>query len=91
MSYLDCQSWAAGTSSFGMSGVNAHALLAAPHRSRVSSDAQLSAWRRKRCWPAPATSPLLLRSIGTQQGATGWLHFSLHPAIPSLAYLQDHR
>ncbi len=48
----------AGCSSFGMSGVNAHALLSAPH-TQQHQEAVL-VWQRQRCWPMPAAHHMLM-------------------------------
>ncbi len=46
---------AAGTSSFGMSGVNAHALFSAPHQPAPSTSAE-APFRRTRFWCANVAS-----------------------------------
>lgn len=50
---------AAGASSFGMSGVNAHAILRAPAVPRAQRPPG-AMWRRERHWPAAQAHPLLL-------------------------------
>ena len=50
---------AAGASSFGMSGVNAHAVLRAPPALSVQQAPELP-WRRARHWMAPQAHALLL-------------------------------
>lgn len=47
----------AGCSSFGMSGVNAHALLSTPHVQERPGMALF--WQRRRYWPLPAPHPML--------------------------------
>ena len=49
------RAWHAGTSSFGMSGVNAHLLVSARGQSSAGLDVAGAplAWQRTRVWPAP--------------------------------------
>lgn len=63
---LNCFSMVgAGTSSFGMSGVNAHALLAAPPGAAVPLPSPRLQWERVRFWPSSQArhmcSPSLLQ------------------------------
>ena len=51
----------AGCSSFGMSGVNAHALFSAPH---IQEHAEAAlAWQRQRHWPVPALHHMLVTAL----------------------------
>lgn len=85
----------AGTSSFGMSGVNAHLLLAAEGEA-AHMDAPLGVvlpWQRQRHWPAPAPHPLLLNfsaSLGGGKGTAPQVAFSGSLGLARLALLQDH-
>ena len=59
----------AGTSSFGMSGVNAHMLLGAPVRaSDGTQQAVTTQWHHARYWPVPPLSALLAAHL-SQPGA----------------------
>ena len=80
---------AAGTSSFGMSGVNAHMLLspaAADEGSVAAADVQPLPRHRQRHWPAPAAHPLL-EEVGA---AGGTARFSCSFVGVSAAFLRDH-
>lgn len=86
---------AAGSSSFGMSGVNAHMLLVptgavppAPGR------AEPPAWQRQRYWPAPAPHPLLLHCTlaAAASGSAGrTAHFAASFVGSGASFLRDHR
>lgn len=89
---------AAGSSSFGMSGVNAHVLLmpveagAAPPAA-AATPALL--WQRQRYWPTAAPHPLLLHcsiaaatSSGSAVGSTA--RYSCSFVGTSSAFLRDH-
>ena len=78
-----------GTSSFGMSGINAHALLRVEHLS-VKVHEPPCAWRRTLCWPAPMVSPLLKRCMSKDRPASQ-LQFLVALTGPSQAFMQDHR
>lgn len=52
----------AGTSAFGMSGVNAHALLATPYAGQGRDVAVLS-WQRQRHWPMPVPHRMLMAAL----------------------------
>ncbi|CAL8465609.1 g5145 [Coccomyxa elongata] len=85
---------AAGTSSFGMSGVNAHALFSAPDlapgdSSDESSKSPALTWRAERHWVAPAVQRLL-RSFSWGAGG-GTCSFSVDLSAPHLTYLLDHQ
>jgi len=66
---------AAGTSSFGMSGVNAHMLLGAPARASDGPQQAVIRWRNARYWPVPPLSALLAVHI-------------LPPGVSPLPYYQ---
>jgi acyl transferase domain-containing protein len=82
----------AGTSSFGMSGVNAHALLAATggnlDAATLASARTRVSWQRAGYWPAPVPHPLLTRSAA-QPGAAA-LECIADLAAARLAWLWDH-
>ena len=90
---------AAGSSSFGMSGVNAHMLLvpaaAAGGAPAESGTAAPLAWQRQHYWPAPAPHPLLLHCTlaaaanSSSPGKTA--HFAASFAGAGAAVLRDHR
>jgi hypothetical protein len=73
-----------GASSFGMSGVNAHAVLSV--RVGLGDGGNPSpAWRRARAWPAPPPRSLLGRAVGGAAFAAPSL-----TATPCLSYLRHH-
>lgn len=78
----------AGTSSFGMSGVNAHMLLSAGARegSSAAGAAPLLPWQRQRYWPAAAPHPLL--QLVSIMGSTA--QFSCLFGSASSTFLRDH-
>ena len=78
-----------GTSSFGMSGVNAHALLCVEHRT-VEVHKPQCLWHRTLCWPAPTCSPLLEQCVCKYRAAPQ-LHFIVALTAPTQAFMQDHR
>ncbi len=81
----------ASTSSFGMSGVNAHALLSAPGEQALQAAASDSTavmqqqLQRQRVWPLPPMHPLLHMAAALQQQAM----VGCTLARPHLAYLQQ--
>lgn len=82
---------AAGASSFGMSGVNAHALLAnwsgsGGSKLGAASLIRQGLWQRGGCWPCPLLHPLL-RSSTTGTAATQIL---LDVRSSKNAWLNDH-
>ena len=83
----------AGTSSFGMSGVNAHAILA-QDLEKASVDGPKQAdlpWRKQRCWAAPVVS-MLLTSAAAPAALPGHnVSFSCRLDSAHLSYLLDHR
>ncbi len=87
----------AGTSSFGMSGVNAHLLLGpevvgAPMAVDAVAGAVLP-WQRQRHWPAPAPLALLLHCSALLSGGKGTapqVAFSCSLKLARLALLRDH-
>ena len=80
---------ASGTSSFGMSGINAHALLATPSDAHLV-DGPHSVWQRTRCSPAPSAHPLLERLAGSAHNCS-MTSFGVNVAAAGLAFLADHR
>ena len=86
----------AGTSSFGMSGVNAHALLAAAGAAEpaVSAAAPQSslAWERSTHWPHPLPHPLLLLvTVQPSSGGSGNAECACDLGAANLAWLRDHQ
>ncbi len=77
----------AGTSSFGMSGVNAHALFVAP-ATLVGPSAPAPPLRRARHWALPRPHQLL---GGARSGAGGRTTFSCRLCRSELSYLWQHQ
>jgi len=71
----------AGASSFGMSGVNAHALVAAPREPPLARSDPL--YRRAVAWPVPRPTLEAGRHVGNAV-------FELDLRSPALAFLGDH-
>ena len=78
----------AGTSSFGMSGVNVHAIFAASEPASPTSQLQPSLYTRQRFWCIPSARLLL---SGAQTLGSGMLIFSCDLRSQALSYLYDHQ
>jgi hypothetical protein len=81
----------AGTSSFGMSGVNAHVIVAAPSEQELRSEPAGSAGSTgkqllcsQRLWPLHQVHPMLLSALALPQQAA---MFSCSLSRPALSYL----
>lgn len=84
---------AAGTSSFGMSGVNAHAVVARTvgDPSSRSLHRTTLVWERTRAWPeVNIPLPLLWRGTWGLMDNRDTLIIDLSPTTPRLAFLRDH-
>ena len=81
---------AAGASSFGMSGVNAHVLIAAPPHSSPPVDPREAKaavqWRRQRAWPVPPLHAALPQVHVRALAAV----FAVNVISPRLSALLDH-
>ncbi len=86
-------SFCAGTSSFGMSGVIAHAILAQDlGRTLIDKPKQADLpWRKQRCWAAPAVSMLLTSAAAPAAMLEQLVAFSCRLDSAHLSYLSDHR
>lgn len=83
----------AGTSSFGMSGVNAHAILSREEATfglEVPKHAALP-WRVQRCWATPVAGLLLTSAEASGKPAQHHVSFACRLDSAWLAYLCDHR
>lgn len=78
---------AAGASSFGMSGVNAFALLRASEFGGRSVDAARPPWRAVRCAVLPELSKLYLRPT-VPSGRR--VQFAINLAVPATVFLKHH-
>ena len=79
---------AVATSSFGMSGVNGHALMVMEGGENVPPVSSLSLlWRRQRAWAGPRPSALLPRA---RVGPDETVSFTVALTSPAATYLHDH-
>ena len=78
----------AGTSAFGMSGVNAHAILAAPRAAAAASTRDAALLRRRTFWAVPAVSHLVCCA---RTAAAGACVFAIALCTADTAYLLDHQ
>ena len=62
--------YAAGTSSFGMSGVNAHMLLGRPASAQASSRVNMH-WEYQSFWPGPMLHHLLHPADSQRASSSG--------------------
>lgn len=83
----------AGTSSFGMSGVNAHVILQNSNNIPTKTSSAGIPLRRKNCWPLPINHPLLLRAVDVHRLAytPTAVSFGVMFQSPSLAIFKDHQ
>ena len=83
-----------GTSSFSMSGVNAHAVLECRPNDGSAASPMPVLWRRKAFgmpWPVPSGHPLLYTAAAVRHGsAEGLARFSMRLDRPCVAFLGDH-
>jgi acyl transferase domain-containing protein len=75
---------AAGTSSFGMSGINAHLILV-PGREGMATPTPETPCKRSRCWPMPQAFALLASVQATASG----VQFACSLQAARLAYVAD--
>lgn len=73
------------SSSFGMSGVNAHAICEASSHTWQEPGMSHFLFYKKRCWPHPAMGSLMDRFIASSRS------FSVVLESPSLSWLKDHQ
>ena len=77
----------AGTSSFGMSGVNAHAIFGPAEGQQQSPPPCTGPLKRLRHWP----NPLLRHLLGAAKCAGSSAVFAANLLAPPLAFLADHK
>eukprot|EP00884_Botryococcus_braunii_P010934 jgi/Botrbrau1/19842/Bobra.0124s0078.1 len=86
---------AAGTSSFGMSGVNAHLIVAPSHDSPQTLQPTRPTpgliWRKAYTWPAPSSHLLLTQVAGKPDGSENSVTLMGPLNRAALAYLWDHQ
>lgn len=86
----------AGTSSFGMSGVNAHALVSQGHDGRagpVDCSSCSMIWQRQHFWPSPAAHPALARAYvhhGAMSSSRSAVICEVQLHAASLSWLWEH-
>jgi hypothetical protein len=85
-------SWAsetpiASTSSFGMSGVNAHALIKLAGDTQLTVRNKVSAWERESCWPHPVPHQYLRKVTFVSVAA---VDIQLGVDLTCAAWLKDH-
>lgn len=83
-----------GTSSFGMSGVNAHALFSSsstepPSKELEAAPSASDLLHRKRTWPLVPALYMAAQFIGWERSARCTISINL--AQPALAFLADHQ
>ena len=78
---------AAGSSSFGMSGINAHLILEPGSIISTNHSRNTAAWRRTRCWPKPKAYALL----ESGRAGNGEATFVCNMQAARLAYLAEHQ
>ena len=77
----------AGTSSFGMSGVNAHMIVQGASGSPVPL-VSTAVWKLQSYWPAPLHTGFIKKISNKQYGVEAVME--LNANAPSFAYLRDH-
>ena len=82
------QGLAAGTSSFGMSGVNAHLLTSAGQQQPHAEPAEHSVlvWQRQRHWPVPPGHAALVAAVLSTRGSAA---FEISISSPTLSFLRQ--
>lgn len=81
----------AGTSSFGLSGVNAHLLLeASAQRDFGDPGALLMPWQHQRFHPLPPIHPLISRTETGGHDAPGSILLACNLSSQQAAYIRDH-
>ena len=85
----------AGTSSFGLSGVNAHLLLTTSSAAAPQPQPQQQPtlpWQRQRFWPLPLLSAVLSAHLPSPAGGDRTVRLAAQPrSSQALAFLWDHR
>jgi acyl transferase domain-containing protein len=82
-----------GTSSFGLSGVNAHLLLTTATTAAPQPQQRASLpWQRQRFWPLPLLSAVLSAHLPSPDGGDRTVRLAAQPHnSQALAFLWDHR
>lgn len=83
----------AGTSAFGMSGVNAHALLSSPANVIMDSSGTRNGWQRAKVWPSTIPHPLLIAAFVGHGAVVGsrTVVCAADVGLAGLGWLRDHK
>lgn len=80
-----------GTSSFGMSGVNAHMLLEAVHEVCEGAGGEIGALQRRRHWVLAPVHHLVGHAVPSALHQKTWCSLAIDLSRAGLSYLHDHQ